>query len=194
MKPSTTVRLRRLLVVVVGLLVVIVIGSSLLIAHQAMSWHVYWSQPDETRMASDVAQLRDALPRFEQLRVEAYRNQDWCRNIAYSRGRFSNNLESTCNLFAGSPVGFTASADADFASVAGALDAGGVWVYNVWGVRYDATGRLNHAEFDLIPAPWEFSRWSYVYDPGHPLPQGMPNEDVYTRIDSDWYFHWEDWM
>ena len=194
MKLSIIVRLRKRPRVLVGLLVVIALGSSLLIARQVLPSHVYWSQPDQDRMTRDVASLHKVLPTLEQLQVEEFRNQDWCRNLAYSGGRFSNTLQTTCNLFDGSPVDFTSKANADFARIADALNSSGVWIHLVWQVQYDAAGRATYAEFDLNPAPWDSHRWSYVYDPGGPLPADMVNEESYTRIDSDWYFHWEDWM
>jgi hypothetical protein len=176
------------------MLAVTVLISSLRIGAEMLPKRLYWTQPDGPRMTRDVTNLTPVLLALEDLHAEAYRNQDWCRNISYSGGAFSNNSESsTCNLFDEPPADFTAAANTDFARIEDALNRSGVWVYAVRQIAYE-NGRMTHAEFDLVAAPWEFDRWSYIYDPGGPLPEGMENEEVYTRIDADWYFHWEDWM
>jgi hypothetical protein len=176
-----------------SLLLVAQVASCALVARQLLPSHVYWTQPDQNRMTRDVASLRQVLPALAELRLADYRNQDWCRSIAYSGGRFSNTQESTCNLFDGATAEFTIQADADFARVADALDRSGVWVYWV-SIQYDEHGRIVYAEFDLVPPPWIFVYWSYVFDPGAPLPEDTANDQWFTRIDSDWYFRLMDWM
>jgi hypothetical protein len=180
----------------VGLLaVVVVVGSVVLIGRQILPSRVYWTQPDMARMTRDVSSLSRVLAVLEEGHVVAFRNQDWCRNISYEGGSFTTNTESTtCNLFDDTPASFTTQANADFALVEDALNESGVWVMDVRETDYDGSGRMTHAEFDLVGAAWEFSRWSYVYDRGGPIPQDMPNKEIYTRIDSNWYFHWGDWM
>jgi hypothetical protein len=179
--------------VIVGLGCLVFLGP-LAIGYQVSTWHLYWTEPDQARMSRDTASLRDVIRVLEQMQVQQFRNQDWCRNITYAGGSFSNSLEDTCNVFGAQPHDFTPEANAALARVADALNASGVWVYFVLQVEYDDAGRLTHAEFDLAEAPWRFDRWSYVYAPGEPLPPDMPNDEIYTRIDSDWYYHWGDWM
>jgi hypothetical protein len=123
--------------------------------------------------------------------VEAFRNQDWCKNIVYKRGKFSKNSESTCNLFDGTPSPFDAEAQKDFDSVAKAVSGTGVGLYFISDLRYSPDGKLIGAQFHLAGHP---NRYSYVYSPGYgSLPADEPKEREHTRINSDWYYIWEDW-
>ena len=137
------------------------------------------------------------LPRcfsvLERLHVEAYRNQDWCKNIWYKRGKFSHQTEppDTCNLFEGTPLPFDAQAQKDFEAVAGAIKATHVDLYYIDHLKYAPDGKLIGAEFHLLGGP---NRYSYVYSPGYTsLPPDEPKEREHTRIDKDWYYVWWDW-
>ena len=61
------------------------------------------------------------------MRVTAYRNQDWCKNLQYERGTFSEtDFPTTCNIFTAIPVPFDDQAKSDFEWVRSILSANGV--------------------------------------------------------------------
>ena len=71
--------------------------------------------------------IEAVFPVIERLHVRAFRNQDWCRNIAYARGAFSEtDFHSTCDLFDGPYEDFDDVAAADFATVNRAFNDAGV--------------------------------------------------------------------
>jgi hypothetical protein len=74
----------------------------------------------------DPRRIEAVFPVLERLHVTAFRNQDWCQNLAYAGGAFSKtDSHSTCDLFFEAPRDFDDRASADFATVAGAFsDAG----------------------------------------------------------------------
>ena len=156
---------------------------------------IHATQPSAERMSRDVQKLESTFPAFEELRVRGFRNQDWCRFIDYPRGAFTNlsagDDSDTCNLFAGQGSAFDQKAIADFERVRRALDDSGVRGDWVLGIRYDASGRLTSAQFAVEGGLYD--RWAYVYDPGGALPENMEGEEMYTRVNDDWYFWWEDW-
>ena len=140
----------------------------------------------------DVHNLAHTLSLIEQSDMQAFRNQGWCKNIAYSRGRFSSNTQSaTCNLFAGTPQPFDAQARADFDAIAHRLAATGVRV--TWLIStFDASGRLQSVEFEIDCILCQ--RMAYVYAPGYgTLPDTIPEEVWFTAINDDWYLREEDW-
>jgi hypothetical protein len=48
-----------------------------------------------------------------------------------------------------------------------------------------------YGEFGFVSG---FYRGFYVYSPGYrELPEDIPHEREYKRINSDWYYYWEDW-
>lgn len=59
------------------------------------------------------------------------------------------------------------------------------------GLRRQPDG--NHAGISgSLPATC-FPTALLVYDPGYALPEDIPGEVVNRRIDTDWYYRWEDW-
>jgi hypothetical protein len=151
------------------------------------------AEPDAAQKKKDVEVLPQTFSTLEALRVEVYRNQDWCKNIVYQRGKFSNHLEesSTCNLFQGTPLPFDAQAQNDFDRVAQAVAATGVHLSLIDDLAYSPAGTLVRANFHLVAS---FARFSYVYSPGYgTLPPDDPREREHTRINDDWYFVWVDW-
>jgi hypothetical protein len=147
--------------------------------------------PETEQRKADVANLPKCFSVLESLDVLAYRNQDWCKNIWYRRGKFSHQTDpaDTCNLFPGTPQPFDAPALTDFESVTAAVATTGVRLYYISDLAYDARGKLNHAEFHLAAG-----QYTYVYSPGYrKLPEDMPRERKHSRIDQDWYYIWEDW-
>jgi hypothetical protein len=147
-------------------------------------------RPNAAQHQRDVANLPKVFSTLETLQVKAYRNQDWCKNVAYQRGRFSSNLKaSTCNLFDGVPISMDDRAKQDFQIVSSSMATTGVGI-NFLSAKYDRSNRLIRAEFHLSTA----CRCSYVYQPRFDrLPANMQGEIEYTAINSDWYFVWEDW-
>jgi hypothetical protein len=134
------------------------------------------SEPNQFSKRRDVANLPTIFHQLEKLKITAYRNQDWCKNIAYQRGKFSNNLRSTtCNLFEGQPQTMDPRAEQDFQEISLRLTAIG------------ASIRYLSAKYDTL------CRCSYIYQPGYTLPPNMGGEMEYTAINSNWYFVWEDW-
>jgi hypothetical protein len=152
--------------------------------------HVYWGEPDEARQARDAQRLRAVLPVLEKLGVLEYENLDWCRAISLPQGVWTDPAEG-CGEYMPMPAGDVPYARAAFAAFSDTLDHTGVWV-NTIRLTVGAGGKITNAEFHLNG--WLFAdNYSYVYDPGYTLPEDMPNELVYKRIDSDWYYFWEDW-
>jgi hypothetical protein len=81
------------------------------------------------RQNRDVANLPKAFSILEQLQVQAYRNQDWCKNIFYRAGKFSNNQAATCNLFDGKAKAL-AQAQRDFKAVETAIASTGLKLHS----------------------------------------------------------------
>jgi len=71
--------------------------------------------------------LELSFPVLARLGVTAYRDQDWCKVLAYARGSFSETTEhSTCDLFQGRPSKFDPQAQADFEQVRATLIETGI--------------------------------------------------------------------
>lgn len=138
----------------------------------------------------DVANLPKVFSSLQALKVKDYRNQDWCKNIAYKRGAFSNNIMSTtCNLFDGKPIAMDEQAKQDFQTISDAMSTTGVGIHYL-SASYDSADRLVGATFNLST----ICRCSYVYHPRYDrLPENMQGEMEFTAINPDWYFVWEDW-
>lgn len=149
-------------------------------------------QPSHRQMQRDTHNLTRAFAALENHQVVAYRNQDWCKNIVYKRGRFSDQPhQSTCNLFPKEPQIFDAQAVKDFDEVATAIANTQVDLHYITGLDYDAEGTLTQAQFHLATS---FSRYSYVYAPNYQaLPPNFENEIEHTAINEDWYAVREDW-
>jgi hypothetical protein len=146
--------------------------------------------PGASEHQRDVANLPKVFSALQVLKVKDYRNQDWCKNIAYKRGGFSSNLTSTtCNLFDGKPIAMDERAKQDFQTIATAMATTGVGIDRL-SANYDSADRLVGATFNLST----ICRCSYVYRPSYKrLPENMQGEMEYTAINPDWYFVWEDW-
>jgi hypothetical protein len=137
----------------------------------------------------DIANLPKAFSVLEQLQVHDYRNQDWCKNIAYKYGKFSKTTHpSTCNLFEGTPKSFDSQADRDFKSVAQTIASTGVNL-DYLSIEYGKTRKLTKAEFNVTGCGC-----SYVYSPSYEkLPTNLGREIQYTALSQDWYFVLSDW-
>jgi hypothetical protein len=137
-----------------------------------------------------VAQLEKLLPRLGQAQLTAYRNQSWCRNIAYGDGNFSEtNSPSTCNLFEGEARPFDEPGRTAFNDLRQSLLLTGVNI-NFLNV-YIEEGKIRQAEFSL--GCWLCSRTRYVYEPDYVLPEDRGSEMWFDGINKDWYEVNEDW-
>jgi hypothetical protein len=147
--------------------------------------------PSSGQQTKDIAALPAAFPILEKLGVTEFRNQDWCQNMVYQRGKFShNNTDTTCNLFGGEGAPFDPQAQQDFDAVAKALAGTGVKLSYLTSVSYGRDGKLAGAEFHLAT----MGRISYVYEPGYGTPPpDMPGERQHKPLDKDWYCVLEDW-
>jgi hypothetical protein len=140
------------------------------------------------RQKQDATNLPKAFSILEQLQVQAYRNQDWCKNIFYKGGKFSNNNEATtCNLFDGKAKPF-AQAQGDFKIVESAIASTGLELH-YFSADYGKGGKLIRADFDLAECPC-----TYTYSPNYSkLPEDIPREMEYSAVNKDWYFVKRDW-
>ena len=147
--------------------------------------------PTPKRQKIDIEGLPRCFAVLERLQVHAYRNQDWCKNIWYQRGKFSHQTDpaDTCNLFREPPQPFDAKALEDFEWVTTAVAKTDVKLTYISDIVFDRQGRLTQAKFHLAAG-----RYTYVFSPGYKeLPEDMPREREHRRIDESWYFIWEDW-
>jgi hypothetical protein len=142
-----------------------------------------------------VQQLERVLPQLEQLQLEAYRNQSWCKNIAYSYGKFSESRHpTTCDLFDGIPQPFDDRATGDFQTLRQTFLFTGVRIRFV-NLYYEnetvEDKRVRLAAFHL-ECFW-CSRTRYVYEPYYVLQQDMGFEMWFDAVNETWYEFNEDW-
>ncbi len=135
-------------------------------------------------------QLQSILPRLEQDHIEAYRNQSWCKNIAYRAGKFSKTSRpTTCNLFQGEPLAFDETAQVVFSNLRQSLLLTGLNV-NFLNASFEE-GKLKKAEFHLDCSLC--SRTRYVYEPNYVLQEDMGKEMWFDAVNQTWYIVNEDW-
>lgn len=142
-----------------------------------------------------VQRLEALLPNLEQMGLEAYRNQSWCKNIAYNYGTFSETSHpTTCNLFEGTAQPFDEGARRDFQTLNRIFLFAGVRIRFV-NLYYEnetvEDKRLRLAEFHL-ECFW-CSRMRYVYEPNYVLQQDMGSEMWFDAVNETWYEVNEDW-
>jgi rubredoxin len=155
-------------------------------------WLTGWFVFGVRNASHDVSRLEKTFPVVQSLRVATFRDQDWCRNLDYSKGKYSNVLEefNTCNLFPGKAQAFDDQASEDFSRVRQALSSSGVPIRSI-NANYRETGELQSAEFH-IDCLW-CRRW-YIYNPAYGVLPKPPSADTkYTRINDNWYLADEDW-
>jgi hypothetical protein len=145
--------------------------------------------PNAAQHQQDVNHLPKVFSTLQNLKVKAYRNQDWCKNIAYARGGFSSNLKaSTCNLFTEKPIAIDDRAQQDFQAITSSMATTGGNIHFL-SAAYDRADRLIRAKFNLSTA----CRCAYVYQPRYSrLPENIEGKMEFTAINSDWFFVWED--
>jgi len=151
---------------------------------------IHANRPTPEQMSRDVIALEGVIGELVALEVTQFADRDWCRGIDYAAGSHSTVTDDSGCLFGATPATFDDASLAAFKDVRDTLDATGVAVSDVT-VWRDASGIVTKVEFTLRAGM--FDRFSYVFEPGAPLPEEMPHEEEYTRIDPDWYFWWEDW-
>lgn len=139
-----------------------------------------------------VQNLETAFAMIEQYHVTDYRNQDWCRNIAYAGGQFSDTTHPpTCNLFEGPAPSFTPAATAVFNSITQVLRQSGVRIM-FFDADFNAAGRIRSARFDIDC--FLCGRLGYQYQPNYGVvPEDIPDEMWFTPINHNWYKVKEDW-
>mgnify|MGYP003543114992 FL=1 len=154
-----------------------------------MTW--WWSgKPWLIPKTFAVQQLERVLPRLEGMGLEAYRNQSWCKNIAYDYGKISETSHpTTCNLFEGTAQPFDDRATGDFQTLRRIFLFTSVRIRFVNVYYENETIRL--AEFHL-ECFW-CSRTRYVYEPYYVLQEDMGFEMWFDAINESWYEGNEDW-
>jgi hypothetical protein len=172
-------RVRRLLLVSLGLFV----------SSGIVSWFLL-GKPWFIPASFAVKQLESVLPGLEQAQITAYRNQNWCKNIAYSKGNFSETTQpTTCNLFEGEATVFDETANVAFSNLRQTLLFTGVNISFL--NAYYEEGKVRQVEFNLNC--WLCSRTRYVYEPNHVLPEDIGSEMWFDAINETWYRVNEDW-
>jgi hypothetical protein len=163
--------------------------AALLVISGFLTWFL-WGKPWFITKTFAVGQLGRLLPGLEQSQLEAYRNQSWCKNIAYSYGAFSEtSYPTTCNLFDGTAQPFDEQARRDFQILYRTFSFTGVRIRFV-NVYYE-NENVRLAEFHL-ECFW-CSRTRYVYEPNYVLQQDMEGEMWFDAINKTWYEVNEDW-
>jgi hypothetical protein len=148
--------------------------------------------PSIDQQYSDATNLKLTFPAIERLQLVEY-GTGAQELFHYRRGAFS---KSGRTYFDGetrstkSFPAFDAQAQKDLAVLEDEIAQSGVRVSRISGVRYDARGRLMHAEFNL---PANFAPSRYVYSPNYRKAPEATHGKRSTHIDSDWYFLVDDW-
>lgn len=146
---------------------------------------------------------RKSLPVLEALareQVSFLRDQDWCRAYSDGQEKRASTLSSTCTLDGacsrpsagcGHYQLFDGASETRFAELRSTLND---LPYDVSWIKMESgpDGVPRTAEM-AIDTVLPFRRDAIVYDPGYTLPRDIPGEVVNHRIDSDWYYRWEDW-
>jgi hypothetical protein len=172
-------RVRRLLLISLGLLVLSGIASWVLLGKP-------WFMP----ASFVVKRLERVLSGLEQAQITAYRNQNWCKNIAYNYGQFSETTQaSTCHLSEGEVLAFDETANVAFGDLRQTLLFTGVNISFL--TAYYEEDKLRQVEFNLNC--WLCSRARYVYEPNYVLPEDMSSEMWFDAINETWYRVNEDW-
>ena len=138
--------------------------------------------------AAAVRALARVIPILRDWKVSAYRNQDWCRNLAYSRGAFADTeFPETCNLFEGQARPFDDRALEDFRRLEDALRSEDVDVLYV-NAYFDRSG-LTSAAFHMADACARCTDLVYFYEPGYVLSDDVPFVERSIPLTNDWYLY-----
>lgn len=129
----------------------------------------------------DVDRLEsEVLPVVQRLRVDYYLYEARlpCRVLDYPRGNYRDGSTECSDL-----VPFDAQARTDFDEVHAAVERTGVAVDRI--VRNNGVISIS-----LKDSSWQYN-WEYVYLPGGQSPPGIafPEEEQWTHVRGDWWFH-----
>jgi len=129
----------------------------------------------------DVDRLEsEVLPVVQRLRVYYYLLEAGppCRILEYPRGDFRDGATDCRDL-----VPFDAQARADFDEVTAAVERTGVAVERI--VRHNGAIYI-----PVKDSSWQYN-WEYVYLEGGQAPPGIafPEEEQWTHVRGDWWFH-----
>ncbi|MBD2079502.1 hypothetical protein [Leptolyngbya sp. FACHB-17] len=173
-----TQRVRRVAILIIGII------------HGGMPW--LFGKSVFSSKSQQVQNLETAFAMIEQYRITDYRNQDWCKNIAYAGGQFSDTAHpATCNLFAGPAPSFTPPATAISNSITQVLHQSGVRIA-FFDADFNAAGRIRSARFDINC--FLCGRLRYEYQPNYgAVPEDIPYEMWFTPINHNWYKVNGDW-
>ncbi len=151
-------------------------GAALLVCAAAYAWAA--GDP----AAATVAPKLDALVTvLKAHHVSAYRDQDWCRNLATPEGNYStNNATRTCNLFDGAAKPFDAQGERLFTRVRDAVRQTGLEVERI-NVDYRGA-RVEHVEVGVACTTCHAS---YIYAMET---ASLPGRADVKRIAPDWYY------
>jgi hypothetical protein len=139
----------------------------------------------------DTTALETLFPLLEGDQVTAIRHQDWCQVIGYKRGVFVHSTDGERpHPATRDATDFDPTAKSDLERIWKRIEASGTGVYIISDVKFNASGRVIHGEFDC---GGNFIQQSYVFDPGYSLPTDLHNQRWHTKINNDWYFILEDW-
>jgi len=160
----------------------LVVCAGIAIALTALGVRIGLTRTLLTTDAAIVSRLQTVLDPIRSLHVEGYQNKDWCRNLTYSKGAFSDTTEpATCDVFQRPGRPFGAQAQRDFEALRQALDTTGFEVERLY-VEYGPGNDIAVAEFDGH-CPF-CSAVNYVYSPRYKIDvpdQGFP-------VDQDWFY------
>ncbi len=150
--------------------------------------------PNPAQRQRDVANLSKVFSTLQTLKVEAYRNEDSCKNVAYQRGLFSSTLESSsCNRSDRVTIAMDDRAKQDFQTISSSMATTGVNIESL-DATYDRAGRLIRATFRARFRLSTCYHCMYIYSPrysGLEL-EGIEGKLKSTAINSDWYFDEDD--
>jgi hypothetical protein len=150
-----------------------------------------WTRaPEPTIPYQNAADSLPVLRALAKERVTFLRVQDWCQAYSDDRERRANELTGSCTLKDGYKV-FDGASEKRFLELRRTLKElpyGVNWIT----IEYGPGGDLRTATLSIRTVN-PFRRDSLVYEPGYTLSKGIPGEIETHRIDTDWYYVWEDW-
>jgi hypothetical protein len=137
-----------------------------------------------------VRRLETTFPVLSSLHVTEFRDQDWCVNLAYSRGSYSKtNSHSTCDLFPAAPFEFDEVATNDLKELRDAFHTAGV--EPIFGeIDWSSDGRIKSAYFEIGCAGCSIAR--YIYNAsGVQIGDSPGAGTVETRVSDNWSWYVE---
>lgn len=143
----------------------------------------------KSNVEQKVKNLEQLFVLIEKYQIKNFRNQDWCKNINYIKGKYSKTSNpSTCILFEGEAKEFNKESEEDFNLIAKELEKTKTDVL-FFSIKFE-DNKIITAEFNIDCG---FCRPSYIYQPNYKLPENMGKEMIFSKIDNNWYLVEEDW-